>query len=120
MPTRKPNLKSFKGETFGLSPDVVERAMSRAKEMDYPWVLLISGDVPDGKRREIAQAIDNQYEWYDWEMNVRNKPIEVSDGESMEEFENYNNDEPSPVVAKNATSEPQRTRAVDRLKGRRK
>lgn len=51
----------------------------------------------------------------------KGQPRPVSDGESMEELESYDNNEPSPVVAKSATIEPpQRTRAVDRLKGRRR
>lgn len=65
---RPAHLKSYKGETFGVDPEIIERRMKSAVELDLPWVIL--EQLPDEQMREIWDNLD----WYNPDLSLRNTP----------------------------------------------
>ena len=66
------NLKDYRGETFGVDPDDMQRSLISGKELDFPWPWFV--DDYD-KKREIDEIINMQWGSYSWDMSLRDKPI---------------------------------------------
>lgn len=107
---RPSKLKSYKGETFGCSSELIAKLMEDAIALDAPWVLFKQPN--DKRERDIWE----HGEWYNPDLSLRDTPSTQLLHTGLED---YIYDDVPETETTDGVEEP-KPNAIDKLKQRKK